>query len=599
MQQIKRDVLTHEGTSHPEKAIAQGTVLLVDPQGNGDYSTIAEAIAQAPDHSTIFLTAGTYRESFTIDRPLTILGDEQDRPEIAGRIICDSDHILLQNLFLNSTQFADTNSYLRNITASVTQLKGDLQIKNCTIQAGHHNALNLISPQTKLVASHCIIQNSEVGIYSNDRNKIHLDNCEIKYAGYGILVDGGNEVTLDHCQIHSSRNDGIKIKSCDRTALNHCKIFNNQGIGILLRNTIEFQISQSELFDHGKNGACIYQRSRGTIEQCKFHGNSWPSLFLGSGADAEVSHSHFYEGFTEAIKLCETSRLKVTKTTIEHHNEKAIWVNSECHLTLKDCAILKNTDAGLYVVQDGCAIVENTRFRGNGHGRKVGAIETYGKLIVRYCSISHNYFGIQAYGNSSVILKFSNLGFNTHAGLSVKGLAAIGKSVIYEGFKLPSLNLGLSWDKNMSISFCVAALIASGFFHNQANEAKSTRKSAQALIDMLQSDLEKEKTIRSIESSQYQTKQSLAQETLRTAYDTEKQKAAADRQTAEKEKLALVDENKTLKAEKENLREQHRAETTELTTEKTKLNTELATEKAEVERLKNLLTSRGYPSTTR
>jgi parallel beta-helix repeat protein len=506
----QRDVLTHD--SPPTIAIAQtGTVLLVDAQGHGDYGTIAEAIAHAPDHSTIFLAAGTYRESFTIDRPLTILGDEQDRPEIAGRIVCDSDHILLQNLFLNSA-----HSESQIVTASVTQVKGDLQIKNCLIQAGQDNAFNLISSQAKLAASQCVIQNSKVGIYSDDCDQIKLDNCEIKQNGNGISINRCREMILNDCQVYSSRDNGIQLKAGDRATISHCKIFNNQGIGILLENIIEFDINHTELFDHGKNGVCISRRSRGTIEQCNFHGNSWPSLFLDGEANAEVSHSHFYEGFTEAIKICEASYLKVTKTTIERHNEKAILVNQNCNLILKNCSILENTDAGLYIVQHGCAIVENTRFRGNGYGRKVGAIATYGNLIVRYCSINHNYFGIQAYGNASIILKLTNLGFNKIAGLSVKGPAAIAKSAIYEGIKLP--NLKLSWDKNVSIGLVSLALVSTYF-------SSSATKTTQSKLSQAQSQLDKlihEQTMQSIESSRYQTDQSLAQITLQNAYNQEK-----------------------------------------------------------------------------
>jgi Right handed beta helix region len=597
MQQIKRDVLTHEGTSHPETAIAQtGTVLLVDAQGNGDYKTIAEAIAQAPAHSTIFLAPGTYKENLIIDRPLTILGDENDRAEIAGRIVCDSDHILLQHLSINSTHFSDTSAYFRNITASITQLKGDLQVKYCTVQAGRHNAFNLISPRTKLIASHCRIQNSEIGLYGNDRNEIHLDNCEIKHTERGILVDRGSEVTLNHCQIHSSRSDGIKLEECDRATFTHCKIFNNQSIGILLRNVIKFDINHTELFDNSKNGTCIYHHSRGTIEQCKFHGNSWPSLFLGSGADAEVSHSHFYEGFTEAIKLCEASRLKVTKTTIEHHNERAIWVDSECNLTLKNCSILRNTDSGLYIARNGCAIVENTRFRGNGHGSKVGAIETYGKLIVRYCSINRNYLGIQSYGLASVILKFSNLGFNSRKGL--QGTGSISKSITYTGFNLP-LNLASLRNEKLSIVIISSALVCYGLSSLTFKKALSAVSEAKSQIESLQLKLAQEQTMRSIESSRYQTNQSLAQTTLQNTYDQEKQQSAIQRQTLENQKLTLANDNKTLQTEKENLSQQCSAEKTELSTEKIKLNAELLTEKAEVERLKNLLVLRGYPPTPR
>jgi nitrous oxidase accessory protein NosD len=578
MQQIDRDALTHESLGHQA-----GIVLLVDSQGNGDHSTIAAAIAQAPDHSTIFLAPGTYSENLIIDRPLTILGDENNRAEIAGRIVCDSDHILLQHLFVNSTHFSDTSTYFQNITASITQLKGDLQVKNCAIQAGRHNAFNLISPRTKLIASHCTIQNSEIGFYSNDRNEIHLDNCEIKHTERGILVDRGSEITLNHCQIHNSRSDGIKLEECDRVTLIHCKIFNTQGIGILLQNVLEFQISHTELFDHAKNGVCISQQSRGVLEQCKFHGNSWPSLALVGAADVEVNSSHFYEGFTEAIKLLEASRLKVTTTTIENHNEKAILVSSGCNLTLQHCSILRNIDTGLCVAQFGHAIVENTRFQGNGHGRKIAAIEVHGKAIVRYCSINRNHLGLQTYSQASVILKFSNLGFNTRGGLSIHGSGAINKSINYEGFKLP--NLSFSWDKSISIGLISCALVAINSSSLVNKKAQSLVSEAQSKIESLQSDLDHEKTMRAIES----TNQSVTQ----ASYKNEKLTSETQRQTWEREKLALIDQNKILEGEKTLLTSQSQTEKERLEGEKTKLNIELLTQKAEIERLQTQLSLKG------
>ncbi|MFY0537712.1 hypothetical protein [Nannocystis pusilla] len=50
----------------------------------GKYSTLAAAIAAAPNDATITVCAGTYHEAVVIDRPMTLLGAGQDKTFLDG-----------------------------------------------------------------------------------------------------------------------------------------------------------------------------------------------------------------------------------------------------------------------------------------------------------------------------------------------------------------------------------------------------------------------------------------------------------------------------------------------------------------------------------
>lgn len=64
-------------------AVSAASTLCVNPAGNrGCYSTITAAIAHASAHDTIKVWPGTYAEDVVVNKPLSLVGDEHNRPVI-------------------------------------------------------------------------------------------------------------------------------------------------------------------------------------------------------------------------------------------------------------------------------------------------------------------------------------------------------------------------------------------------------------------------------------------------------------------------------------------------------------------------------------
>ena len=51
--------------------------IIVGASGNGDYTSIAEAIQNAQPQTEILVRPGLYRERIVIDKPLKIIGEGQ------------------------------------------------------------------------------------------------------------------------------------------------------------------------------------------------------------------------------------------------------------------------------------------------------------------------------------------------------------------------------------------------------------------------------------------------------------------------------------------------------------------------------------------
>ena len=60
-----------------QRLLAADGEIVVDQAGNGDYTTITEAVAAAADGDDILVMPGAYAESFTIDKGVTIRGEDR------------------------------------------------------------------------------------------------------------------------------------------------------------------------------------------------------------------------------------------------------------------------------------------------------------------------------------------------------------------------------------------------------------------------------------------------------------------------------------------------------------------------------------------
>jgi parallel beta-helix repeat protein len=72
-------------------------VITVCPSGC-DFTSIQAAIQAAPDGSTIQVKAGTYQESLTITKPLSVLGEGPDKTIIQGGIVIQGGQVQLADL---------------------------------------------------------------------------------------------------------------------------------------------------------------------------------------------------------------------------------------------------------------------------------------------------------------------------------------------------------------------------------------------------------------------------------------------------------------------------------------------------------------------
>ena len=204
------------------------TMIYVDHNGGADYIRIQDAIDASVVNSTIFVANGTYHETLTIDKSLTIVGSGQDNTTIAydGKKINAVDIISINadNCKIKFFKIINTNS--------------STNIKGITINSNNNTISNTsISKTTEGI---CIedestnntifqnnITNNEYGIkikYASFHNYIS-NNIISSNTLYGIYSQTGSGDNIISWNTISYSQHGIRLKGST-----HNKIFGNTAI---------------------------------------------------------------------------------------------------------------------------------------------------------------------------------------------------------------------------------------------------------------------------------------------------------------------------------------------------------------------------------
>jgi parallel beta-helix repeat protein len=213
-------------------------VLIVNTTNNNYFNTIQQAINNAKDNSLIYVTEGQYPEILTINKKVTILGENKN------------------TTLINPT--STPNSYAITITQSNVTLTG-FSIQN-KADGLYTTAIKILAPYTTI--SDCTLFDTPVGIAiwssHNTISHCYFTGCDDE----GIVLLGNSYSTvcctiITHCVFYQN-GDGIEIQSSSENKIITCHFLHNThaGIDIIGKQNVNNQIITC-LFDQNNAYAII------------------------------------------------------------------------------------------------------------------------------------------------------------------------------------------------------------------------------------------------------------------------------------------------------------------------------------------------------
>ncbi len=382
----------------------------VDPAGPTDathFQTLTAAITAAPAGAVIAVAAGTYRESLTLRRPVSLVGKcapqvriEGPFSQMAGILVSGAQGVTLRGLTLANHALSGVYVY-KGGSAELFDVIADGNVGNGLFVTGAGSVLR---------ASHTLVHSSKPdgagkfgwGAGAQSQGSLELsDSALLANTGYGVALTSGATTSLLRVVVRDTvpgptgeLGYGVVVQGASTATISRSLIERSTGVGVkvseaqstatLTESVIRLTVPDSvPLSGHGAvatTGGAITLRASVVAENARSG-----VMVKGATSSARVEGSvvrgplPFRPGrFAYGIVADETSSLEVVDSAVVGTVSNALMTQrgATAHLTgvlVRDTvthpsdldAKLSGTGVGLTVGQGSTVVVEGSAFVGN------------------------------------------------------------------------------------------------------------------------------------------------------------------------------------------------------------------------------------------
>ena len=229
--------------------------LVVDKSGNGDFTSIQQAIDYARSGSTVYVKSGEYTEIVEIKKSLSLVGEDKESTLI--------------------NPISEENKYAVYVGVP------NVVVSGFTITNGapglYPQSIKIVADSNKI--SDCNIFDTSVGIAIWTNNNI-IENCVFKGCrdeGIALLGSKNNPCnynTISNCVFYSNC-DGIELQYSSENTISYCEIYENthSGIDAIASNNNKNIISNCNIYSNNVHGIYLSSSKENKIVNCEIKNN--------------------------------------------------------------------------------------------------------------------------------------------------------------------------------------------------------------------------------------------------------------------------------------------------------------------------------------
>lgn len=262
-------------TTTRAETVEELNYFIVNTTGAGHYKTIQEAINNAPEDSTIYITAGTYQEIIHINTRIKLIGEDKDKTiinpiskENKYAICLEAPGVVISNLnitngapglYTTAVQISTLETKISNCNIHDTPIGVAIWtsyniIDNCRFWGCKDEGIALIGSQYSKCdnnrITNCVFYNNCDGIELQYSSNNIISDCKFyqnSHMGIDAITSSNDGNIISNCEIHNNTVSGIYLSSSSNNQIKDCLISNNRdGNIVITKNSYNNEIKNSE-----------------------------------------------------------------------------------------------------------------------------------------------------------------------------------------------------------------------------------------------------------------------------------------------------------------------------------------------------------------
>jgi parallel beta-helix repeat protein len=273
--------------------------------------SIQNAIDNADDGDIILVPPGIYDEHLTVNKSITLIGDNKTITILDGNYM----------------------GTLASITAPYVTIS-NLTIRNA---GGSDHDTGITSNSSHTTVNNCIIYHTKHGIYSHDTTNLTISCTDIRNTGCGITIETTTDLTINNCSL-SHNALGIDLQTIQHAQITACQFYTN-GLACVISNTSHITISYCNISNNGDNHGGIF------IDNCD-QILLTTSLIYHNGIGVNIDYS---------------SNIEIRDCQFSSNTHFSIFIKqSRNNITVTHCDITDNYRMGVYIIdRSQCLLTDN------------------------------------------------------------------------------------------------------------------------------------------------------------------------------------------------------------------------------------------------
>jgi parallel beta-helix repeat protein len=352
-------------SSIPSANSSNRSILYVGGTGEGNYSTIQDAINNASHGDTILVSNGIYYENVIINRSIILRGEDKNQTVIyaenASRnaIRITSDFVFIENFTVKGA-YGNISGYSNGVysgSAGILAEYHDYLFINNTIITNNtdgiffHHTNNNIDPNLQAVSiqNNCINNNSHFCIHYITGNNITIEHNELYNSGFGINAAFAYNCKIIDNRIQNISNSAIHLQNINNSFIEHNYIKNNSDGLHIFDDSSSLIISDNQISNSG-NGLTLSESYYNQVYNNSLMENQYSGLYLFFSENNVIFNNSISNNIA-GIGLLSSLNNTISDNNLHNNTEIGISIESNIgwnNTILNNSIILSHVAVYLY-----------------------------------------------------------------------------------------------------------------------------------------------------------------------------------------------------------------------------------------------------------